>query len=163
VLTIRLAEAANQAGIVRLWHQGWHDAHAALVPPEVLAFRTIDHFHTWLGEARDTFHVAIDTELRGFVTVKDAEIVKLYVGRNARGQGIAQKLLSFAERKLSENGVREAELFCTAGNSRAENFYLREGWTLSRTFEDYLWMPEGSTIGPTMLTHRFQKNLLATA
>lgn len=163
MLTIRLAEATDQADIVRLWHQGWHDAHAALVPPEVLAFRTIDHFSTWLAEARDAFYVAVDTELRGFVSVKDAEIVKLYVGRNARGQGVAHKLLSFAETKLSESGVREAELFCTAGNSRAENFYLREGWTLSETSEDHLWMPEGITTRFAVQTHRFQKNLLAAA
>lgn len=41
---IRPAETADYPRIVRLWHQGWHDAHAALVPAGVLAFRTIDHF-----------------------------------------------------------------------------------------------------------------------
>lgn len=163
MLTIRLAEAADQADIVRLWHQGWHDAHAALVPPGVLAFRSADHFGIWLSEARDTFYVAADTELRGFVSVKDAEIVKLYVGRSARGQGVAHRLLSFAERTLSESGVREAELFCTAGNSRAENFYRREGWTLSGTFDDFLWVPEGVTVRFAVRTHRFQKNLTVSA
>jgi len=161
MLTIRLVEASDHADIVGLWHQGWHDAHAALVPPEVLAFRMIDHFATWLAEARDAFYVAMDTELRGFVSVKDAEIVKLYVGRNARGQGVAHALLSFAERTLSENGVREAELFCTAGNSRAENFYLQEGWTLSETFEDHLWMPNGIATRFAVQTHCFRKSLMA--
>lgn len=163
MMTIRPAEASDHADIVCLWHQGWHDAHAALVPPQVLAFRTMNHFATWLAEAQDAFYVAADTELRGFVSAKDAEIVKLYVGRNARGQGIAHMLLSFAEQKLWEDGAREAELFCTAGNNRAENFYLREGWTLSETFEDHLWMPAGITTRFTVETHRFRKNLSAAA
>lgn len=163
MLIIRPAEAANQADIVRLWHEGWHDAHAALVPPAVLAFRKIGDFGTWLSEARDAFYVAVDSELQGFVSIKGSEIVKLYVGRRARGQGLAQDLLSFAERKVSENGVREAELFCTAGNIRAENFYQRQGWVLSRTFEDFLWVPKGIADRFAVQTHRFQKNLMSSA
>jgi putative acetyltransferase len=163
MLTIRPAEATDQADIVRVWHQGWHDAHGALVPPEVLPFRTPNHFDLWRNEARDDFHVAWDAELLGFVSTEDAEVVRLYVGREARGQGIAQDLLSFAERELSKGGVREAELFCTAGNGRAENFYRRQGWTLSRTFEDCLWMPEGMTTRFAVKTHRFRKDLVASA
>jgi len=34
---------------------------------------------------------------------------------NTREQGVARQLTSFAELHLSKNGVREAELFCTAG------------------------------------------------
>lgn len=114
---------------------------------------------TWLSEAQDSFYVAVDSELKGFVSVKDAEIVKLYVGRDARGRGLAQDLLSFGERKLSETGVREAELFCTAGNTRAERFYQREGWTLTRSFDDSLWMPGHGSTQFAVKTHHFQKAL----
>lgn len=161
MLEIRLADAKDHADIVQLWHQGWHDAHADLVPSEVLAFRTPDHFAMWLKEAPDTFYVATDSELLGFVSVKAAEIVKLYVGKNARGTGVAHSLLSFAEKALFERGVREAELFCTAGNSRAEKFYEREGWSLSRSFDDALWVPEGTDRLFIVPTHRFQKALNA--
>ena len=81
-----------------------------------MAFRTLDHFAVWLKQAPDVFYVATNPDLRGFASVKEAEIVKFYVGKHARGTGAAQDLLSFAERLLRENGVKEAELFCTAGN-----------------------------------------------
>ncbi|MGM4986463.1 MULTISPECIES: GNAT family N-acetyltransferase [Rhizobium] len=163
MLEIRPAETADHAKILHLWHRGWHDAHADLVPPEVLAFRTESHFAIWLKEARDTFYVAIDAQLVGFVYVKDAEVVKLYVGKSARGTGVAHALLSFAEELLFEKGVQEAELFCTAGNSRAEKFYKREGWNLSASFDDALWVPEGSGGGFLVPTHRFQKALMPVA
>ena len=160
MLKIRPAQSTDRADVVRLWHQGWHDAHAALVPPEVLSFRTIEHFNIWLKEASDDFYVAMSGDIVGFVTVEGPEVVKLYVDRNVRGQGVAHQLLSFAELHLSKNGVREAELFCTAGNGRAENFYRREGWTLIQTFEDALWIPEGISARFAVQTHRFQKNLV---
>jgi GNAT superfamily N-acetyltransferase len=157
---IHPAKAADHGKIVQLWHQGWHEAHAALVPSEVLSFRTEGHFAIWLKEARDTFYVATDdTEFFGFVSVKAAEIVKLYVGTPARGTGTAHALLSFAEKLLCADGVSDAELLCTAGNTRAERFYQREGWHLSDTYEDALWMPKGVSRQFFVPTHRFQKNL----
>ncbi|MGO7732740.1 hypothetical protein [Rhizobium leguminosarum] len=80
MLEIRPAETADHEEIVQLWHQGWHDAHADLVPSEVLAFRTKDDFPLWLKEAEDAFFVATDdTGVLGFVSAKGAEVVKLYV------------------------------------------------------------------------------------
>ncbi|NTG00813.1 GNAT family N-acetyltransferase [Agrobacterium rhizogenes] len=159
VFDIRLARASDHIDIARLWHEGWHDAHANLVPPEILAYRTPDHFAVWLKQAPDVFYVATNPDLLGFVSVKEAEIVKLYVANHARGTGAAQDLLSYAERLLRENDVKEAELFCTAGNLRAEKFYRRENWLLSRTFDDALWVPEGVNEKVEVSTHRFCKTL----
>lgn len=97
MLEIRPADSADQEKILQLWHRGWHDAHSDLVPSEVLAFRTESDFAIWLKETRDTFYVAIDLELLGFVSVKGPEVVKLYVGKSSRGSGVAHALLSFAE------------------------------------------------------------------
>ncbi|HBF28551.1 GNAT family N-acetyltransferase [Rhizobium sp.] len=160
MLVIRPAEPADHSKIVQLWYHGWHDAHADLVPSGVFAFRTEDHFAVWLKEARDTFYVAIDTELLGFVSLNGTEIVKLYVGKSVRGTGVAHTLLSFAEQVLSQEGVREAELFCMAGNTRAEKFYQREGWSLSRSFHDALWVPHGVRDQFIVATHCFRKKLL---
>ena len=130
---------------VQLWHQGWHDAHADLVPLGVSPFRTEEHFVIWLREARDAFYVAADdSDLLGFASIKGVGVVKLYVGKSSRGTGAAHALLSFAEKLLRDNGVANAELLCTAGNTRAERFYAREGWSLSESFEDVLWLPEGT-------------------
>lgn len=163
MLDIRLAEISDHAKIIQLWHRGWHEAHTDLVPQDVLPFRTEAHFAMWLREAQDVFYVATrDTELLGFISVKGAEIVKLYLGSHARGTGAAQALLAFAEKLLRDNGVAKAELLCTAGNTRAERFYAREGWRLSDTFEADLWMPK--TVAGTFKvpTHRFEKNLTPT-
>ncbi|KJF74820.1 GNAT family N-acetyltransferase [Agrobacterium arsenijevicii] len=164
MIEIRRAETADHEKIVRLWHQGWHDAHAALVPSEVLAFRTKDHFALWLKGAQDAFYVATnDAELLGFVSIKGAEVVKLYIGKHNRGTGVAHALLSFAEHLLRDEGISKAELLCTAGNIRAERFYQREGWSLSHSFEDALWVPDGVGRKFIVLTHCFQKDLTPIA
>lgn len=159
---LRPAEPADHEEVIQLWHQGWHDAHAHLVPSDVLAFRTEEHFAIWLKQAQDAFFVAIDDAgVLGFVSTKEAEVVKLYVGRRARGTGAAHVLLSFAEEKLRNSGICKAALFCTAGNIQAERFYQREGWSLSHSFEDALWTPEGVEKVFTVLTHHFEKDLKA--
>ncbi|MDP9630329.1 UNVERIFIED_ORG: GNAT superfamily N-acetyltransferase [Ensifer adhaerens] len=85
--------------------------------------------------------------------------MKLYVGRGVRGTGMASALLDFAERTLREDRVREAELFCTAGNARAERFYLRQGWSLVEKFDDALWAPTGISQKFVVSTHRYRKKL----
>jgi GNAT superfamily N-acetyltransferase len=157
---IRPAVSGDREAIIHLWHQGWHDAHAELVPPEVLSYRTKNHFITWLREASDTFYVARSGEnLVGFVSLKGIEVVKLYVGVGARGTGVASTLLSFAELTLRQGGVLEAELLCTAGNARAERFYLRQGWSLFDTFDDALWAPPDISQNFVVSTHRYRKKL----
>ncbi|OCW55603.1 GNAT family N-acetyltransferase [Hoeflea olei] len=159
-MDIRPATADDAEAIISLWHRGWHEAHAALVPEEILAYRKPDTFRTWWAEATDRFFVAVSgARPISFVSVKDCEVVKLYVGSAARGTGVAPALLAFAERTLAQVGVTEAELFCTAGNARAERFYLRNGWRLAETFDDALWTPAGVTRRVIVPTHRFRKGL----
>ncbi|QWW71076.1 GNAT family N-acetyltransferase [Rhizobium sp. WYJ-E13] len=164
MLKVRPAATADDERIVLLWHQGWHEAHAHLVPSEVLAFRTKDHFTLWLKEAQDASYVAIDeTGILGFISVKEAEIVKLYVSNRARGTGVAHALLSFAENLLRDIGITKAVLLCTAGNIRAERFYKREGWVLSHSFDDALWTPQGVGKKFIVSTHCFKKDLTLVA
>nr|WP_234888329.1 GNAT family N-acetyltransferase [Agrobacterium larrymoorei] len=164
MLEIRPAKTIDNESIVQFWHQGRHDAHADIVPSEVLAFRTKDHFSLWLKEAQDTFYVATeDDRVLGFVSVKRAEVVKLYVSTRARGTGVAHALLSHAERLLHGAGITRAVLFCTAGNVRAERFYEREGWILAHSFEDALWTPKTVDKKFMVSTYRFEKDLTPTA
>ena len=85
--------------------------------------------------------------------------MKLYVSREAKGSGIARTLLSHAETVLAADGVSRAELFCTAGNLRAQRFYEREGWTLAETTSDALWLPPGCSDRFEVLTHRYVRAL----
>ncbi len=85
--------------------------------------------------------------------------MKLYVDAKSRGTGTAATLLSFGERRVHDQGMVDSVLFCTAGNARAERFYEREGWTLTETFSDELWLPE-SAVGVFIAdTHRYTKRL----
>lgn len=159
MICIRAAEVEHHAAIIQLWHRGWHDAHADLVPAEILPFRTPRHFALWLEQTSDEFYVAIDQEVLGFISTKESEVVKLYVSESARGTGVAHSLLSFAEQLLLKKGIAAAELFCTAGNVRAENFYEREGWSLSRSFDDNLWLPQDAVGRFVVRTHCYRKTL----
>ncbi|WP_085033496.1 GNAT family N-acetyltransferase [Ensifer aridi] len=156
---IRPAREEDRSAILQLWHRGWHDAHAYLVPAEILPFRTPEYFALWLNQAAEHFYVAVHGAVLGFVSTKGEEVVKLYVDTEARGTGVAGGLLAHAEQLLSGEGVTEAKLHCTAGNIRAQRFYEREGWTLSRTFEDALWLPIGIPGRFTVETHCYHKFL----
>ncbi|MGI9502357.1 MAG: GNAT family N-acetyltransferase [Geminicoccaceae bacterium] len=158
--TIRTTIDRDRESILRIWHQGWHDAHGKLVPPSILVYRTPKHFATWLKEGKSRTFVAEDEGgIAGFYMLDGAELSKLYVRRAARGSGIAQALLSHAEDGLASQGVTEAELFCTVGNRRAQRFYERHGWRWAKTFDDDLWCPEPGIDVPSGPTHRYTKTL----
>ena len=159
-MTIRPAGPDDRQAILALWHQGWHQAHAHLVPAAVLRYRTAAYFALWFDQCTDLFQVAdIDGAVHAFVSVKGCEIVKFYVAEKARGEGLAGPLLSHAEALLSAQGVDQAVLFCLAGNLRAERFYARQGWEIADTIDDELWVPDGVGETFTARTHRLVKSL----
>ncbi len=55
MLSIRPLISDDHCEIVDIWHRGWHDAHAGLVPKGVLNYRTIDYFWSWLHCSTDQF------------------------------------------------------------------------------------------------------------
>ena len=93
---IRPAHPQDDPAIVDIWHDGWHDAHANIVPHGVLEFRTVEYFRLWLKRSPDQFHVALDGDVVGFVALNGSELIKLYVAAAARGTGTAQALLAYA-------------------------------------------------------------------
>ena len=157
--SIRLAQPKDRSTIVDIWHSGWHDAHASLVPGGILEFRTVAFFWTWLENSTDQFYVALNDGVAGFVATNGSELVKLYVDADVRGTGVATALLSYAEAQMANDGIQDAVLFCTAGNTRAQRFYSRDGWVLSDTFADKLWLPENTTDEFIVGTHRYEKHL----
>ena len=158
---IRAAIDQDRPAIVRLWHQGWHDAHHDLVPPEILPHRETGHFELWLDECIDETVVAHRaTDLAGLYSISGAELSKIYVSRSARGSGLAAVLLAHAERAMADYGVDVAKLFCTDGNRRAQRFYERHGWTMDSVVMDGLWLPAGSRSEVTVATRRSVKPLV---
>ncbi|MEP3276428.1 MAG: GNAT family N-acetyltransferase [Stappiaceae bacterium] len=161
MICIRRAQPDHHPAIVKIWHTGWQEAHASIVPDGVLAFRTPQYFQLWLSSSTDQFHVALHHDaVVGFVAINGAEVVKLFVAQPAQGTGTASALLSHAEKELVDKGITESTLFCTAGNTRAQRFYERECWILRETFPDTLWLPEDAAGEYVVDTHRYTKRLI---
>ena len=51
MIQVRSADAAEIDHLARLWYDGWHAAHAPLVPPELTRLRTLESFRERLQAA----------------------------------------------------------------------------------------------------------------
>jgi ribosomal protein S18 acetylase RimI-like enzyme len=124
--------AANQAEIdqlAKVWYEGWHDAHALIVPAELTTLRTLESFRERLLEALPDIRVVGPPGAPvGFCIVKEAEVYQLYVSAGSRGSGVASALIDDAEARLAASGIRTAWLACAIGNERAARFYEKRGW-----------------------------------
>jgi GNAT superfamily N-acetyltransferase len=78
-----------------------------------------------------------------------AELVKLMVHRDARGQGLGRALLATAERAAADAGITLLHLDTETG-SPAERLYAGTGWTRAGTIPDYAADP-GGVLRPTTL------------
>jgi GNAT superfamily N-acetyltransferase len=87
-----------------------------------------------------------------------AELVKLMVRREARGQGLGRGLLATAETAAVAAGVTLLHLDTETG-SPAEHLYRSAGWTPAGTVPDYAATPEG-VLRPTTI---YYKRLTAPA
>ena len=146
MIEIRPAEPRDRAAIVEILHHGWHDGHADLVPPEVIPLRTPECIDDIYARSEDTFFVAEEEgRVLGFVAINGDELTKLFIARDARGGGVADRLLAFGELKIAENGFAVAKLLCQVGNGRAERFYAKRGWVEDHRGQYELWMPTGAT------------------
>src|SRR6185295_12224637 len=123
-MDIRPAEASELDALTTLWHDGWQDAHAAIVPAELALQRTLDSFRRRLTAALADLRVAgpLGAPL-GFHQLKGDELYQLYVAAAARGTGVAAALIRDAEAQLAARGYATAWLACAIGNHRAARFY----------------------------------------
>jgi putative acetyltransferase len=130
VSVIRAAISEDMAAVADLWHVGWHDGHAGHVPEGLTRGRTREAFHerTPSRVADTTVAVSEDGELLGFIMVAGDEVEQVFVGREARGTGLAARLLSEAEDQVAAAGHDVAWLAVVEGNARARAFYERHGW-----------------------------------
>jgi ribosomal protein S18 acetylase RimI-like enzyme len=157
----RDAEEADIDPLANLWHEGWLDAHAEIVPAQLRRLRTLASFTDRLRKALPTVRVVGPPgEPVGFHIVKGAELYQLYVSRTARGSGVAASLSADAEARLAGNGAETAWLACAIGNDRAARFYEKCGWTRTGTMINELETTEGTF---SLETWRYEKPLKAKA
>jgi ribosomal protein S18 acetylase RimI-like enzyme len=128
-MDVRAAAAAEIDPVARVWYEGWHDAHASIVPAELTRVRTLESFRDRIREALpDVRVVGPPGAPVGFCIVKGAELYQLFVSAGSRGSGVAGALIVDAEARLSASDVETAWLACAIGNARAARFYEKHGW-----------------------------------
>ena len=128
-MEVRNAEETELDHLAKLWLASWRDAHADLVPAELVRLRTLDSFRDRLAAAiQDVRVVGPVGEPLGFCVVKGDELYQLFVAAEARGTGVAAALIADAEALLAAKGVRTGWLACAIGNDRAAKFYEKCGW-----------------------------------
>ena len=87
-MDVRAAVEADVDHLTQIWYDGWHDAHAEIVPAELRPFRTLDSFRQRLHAALPNVRVAGPCGApHGFSILKDAELYQLYVSASLRGVG----------------------------------------------------------------------------
>lgn len=143
-MEVRRVSPAEVAHLAKLWHDGWQDAHARILPAELARARTLESFKDRLdADLADIRAVGPLGAAKGFCIVKDDELYQLFVAAPSRGRGAAAALIRDAEARIAESGARSAWLACAIGNERAARFYERCGWSLVGTMESRLETPDG--------------------
>jgi len=153
---LRPATAGDVEAIAGLWHTGWQEAHLGHVPESLARARSLDDLRRRVVEDLDRIQVAPgEAGVAGFVTVHDDEVEQLYVAPEARGRGVADRLLDHAEHAIAE-GHDRAWLAVVAANQRARAFYARRGWADAGPLAYQARTGSGTV---TVAVHRYEKGV----
>ena len=142
-------------GVARVHVRSWQAGYRGLLPdtyldtlrPEDRAARYV--FGSDDPRASATMVATEDGQICGFATTMPArdsdvpeyaELAALYVDPEWWGRGVGRALMHAARNRLLDQGFRDAVLWLSAGNARADRFYRIDGWApdgLSR--RDTVW------------------------
>lgn len=143
-MQLRPADPSEVDTLARLWHDGWQDAHAAILPAALARIRTLENFRERLQAALVNVRVGdVDGAPAGFCIVEGDELYQLFVSPQARGTGLAAALVADAETRMAAAGVDTAWLACAIGNDRAARFYEKCGWCRVGNMINPLPTPDG--------------------
>lgn len=143
--TIRDARPDELEPLARLWYDAWQDAHAGILPAELVRIRTLDNLRGRLADMLGKVRVAeAEDALLGFALVLDDELYQLFVAARARGKGVADALIGDAEARMRRAGTATAWLDCAIGNARAARFYEKRGWRHVGEVTSHLPVPGGT-------------------
>jgi GNAT superfamily N-acetyltransferase len=146
-MLLRPAEPADDAAVARVHVRSWQIAYRGLLPDEYLdGLQPEDRApHYSFGDrtpCQPLTTVAIERgEICGFATTgasrdgdrpNSGELYALYVDPSCWELGVGRALIGGAREHLTREGFAEAHLWVLDGNTRAERFYRRDGWTPDR-------------------------------
>jgi GNAT superfamily N-acetyltransferase len=156
-VTLRQGNADDASEIAEIWYRGWRDGHLGFVPQELVEARTEKSFRDRASARVGEMTVAVvGGAIAGFVLVVNDEVEQVYVGAGYRGTGVADQLMSEAERQVRAKGHPKAWLAVVAGNGRARRFYERLGWEDEGPFEYAAATANGAIRVPC---HRYTKRV----
>jgi ribosomal protein S18 acetylase RimI-like enzyme len=130
---IRMAQSEDHDALATIWHNAWHEAHAAHVPKELTAMRTRESLYIRLTNMLATTVVTgpIGAPL-GFCAIRNNEVYQMYVSPAARGTGAAAALISAGCDIIKDNGHGTVFLDVIEQNPRARAFYTKMGFVDKR-------------------------------
>jgi len=157
-MDVRGALASEVPHLARLWHKGWQDAHAKILPEELKRIRTLETFERRMRDGlADTRVIGPLGAPVGLCMMKGDELYQLYVAAEARGSGVAAALIADAEERLAGAGAPLIWLACAIGNDRAARFYEKSGWRNVGVRTIHHDLPDGSLF--PLDIWRFEKTL----
>ncbi len=142
MIAVRHASNADADAAARLHHAAWQEAYAGLLPPELLASRTLarrrEQWSEWLDtkDAEEGALVAeFDREVVGVAVFEcrpsdDPELRLLYVHPSRWRLGVGRALIDAVLRELRLRGATSAVVWTFSNNKRARAFYESLGWSL---------------------------------
>jgi GNAT superfamily N-acetyltransferase len=142
-MLIRPAHVGDELDIAKVHVRSWQAAYRGLIPDGYLDGLTAEDRAARYDLAsadpqKPSTLVAVDDgRIVGFASIMPArdvdlagqgELCALYVDPDVWGKGIGLALVSAARTRLVEMGFGQASLWVLAGNTRAEQFYRKDGW-----------------------------------
>jgi GNAT superfamily N-acetyltransferase len=142
---IRDAAEDDVDTLAQLWHSGWQDAHAEILPAELQRLRTLESFRERLAVGLPNVRTAERAgALLGFSFINGDELYQFYVAREARGGEVSALIMADALATFRRAGLQTAWLACAIGNERAARFYEKHGWHRAGKMTSQLPTPEGT-------------------
>jgi GNAT superfamily N-acetyltransferase len=155
-MLLRPAEPADAMGVARVHVRAWQVAYRNLLPDEYLnGLKPEDRAKRYTFGGTDPRQpmttVALDASgtIRGFATTCAArdedvpgygELAAIHVDPDWWGRGVGAALLASSRAHLLDSGFKRALLWVLIGNVRAEQFYVKDGWTPDGTQRtDEVW------------------------
>jgi GNAT superfamily N-acetyltransferase len=137
-MNVRAANEADVDALAQIWHDGWHDAHARIVPAELARLRTLksfrDRLHADLGAVRI---LQTGGSIVGLSMVRGAELYQFYVAESSRGSGAAAVLMADVEAQLAARGSHglraQSATIALRGSTRNANGLARGRSSTMRT------------------------------